>query len=232
MVRLSLGNREIFINRLYSFRNKWEAIRGRYILWMLSGASPKDKDADHPTPVIPLSAAGQGQQEIDQESFIELYNELYAPLTLFAKSFVQDMALAEDIIMDVFSKYWERRTVFNSVKDIKAFMYVSVRNSCYDYLRHQQVVKSADHQLEYLFQAAEKVNTLEEVEAEVTIAETMQHIYEAITRLPDRYRRIVELMYFENKSIQEIAEILQIPYQTVVTQRLRALSKLKIKLLQ
>ena len=226
MVRFSLGSRETLIHPLYSFRHTWELFRAKYILWMLSGA----------TPVIPLSAAsaasGQALPEIDQQSFIELYNGLYAPLTLFAKSYVQDMAVAEDIIMDVFSRYWEKRAVFNSVKDIKAFMYVSVRNSCYDHLRHQQVVRSADNQLEYLFQAAEKVNTLEEVEAEVTISETMQHIYEAITRLPDRYRRIVELMYFENKSIHEIAEILQVPYQTVVTQRLRALNKLKVKLLQ
>ncbi|WP_315815403.1 RNA polymerase sigma factor [Paraflavitalea speifideaquila] len=151
-------------------------------------------------------------------------------MTSLAKSIVQNEAQAEDIIMDVLCTYWEKRGDFHQVRDVKAYLYVTVRNRCYDYFRHQQVIKAAGPQLEYLFQPTDEISSFEEMQAEVTVAETIVQLYQAIEGLPEKYRRILELQYFENKSITEIGDILAKPYQTVVTQRLRALSRLKIKL--
>ena len=52
-------------------------------------------------------------------------------------------------------------------------------------------------------------------------------IYDAVMKLPTKYRVVVDLYYFEDYSIKEIAEILHVKETTVQTQLMRARTKLK-----
>ena len=45
---------------------------------------------------------------------------------------------------------------------------------------------------------------------------------EVVSQLKDRYRRLVELWYFEEKSYEEISEDLNLPLGTVKAQLFRA----------
>ena len=52
-------------------------------------------------------------------------------------------------------------------------------------------------------------------------------VYEAVLKLPDRYRTVVQLYYCENYSVDEIADILQISPSNVQTRLYRGRKKLK-----
>ena len=52
--------------------------------------------------------------------------------------------------------------------------------------------------------------------------ERIERMREVVSQLKDRYRRLVELRYFEEKSYEEISEELNLPLGTVKAQLFRA----------
>ena len=52
-------------------------------------------------------------------------------------------------------------------------------------------------------------------------------LYDAVQKLPIKYRSVVHLYYYEDYSIKEIADILKLRETTVQTQLMRARKKLK-----
>ena len=52
--------------------------------------------------------------------------------------------------------------------------------------------------------------------------ERIERMREVVAQLKDRYRRLVELRYFEEKSYEEISEELDLPLGTVKAQLFRA----------
>jgi len=71
--------------------------------------------------------------------FFKLYSK---SLGYFAFRLVQDKLEDEDITEECFVKVWERRSDFKTEENLKAFLYISCRNACLDYLRRIKV-KSA-----------------------------------------------------------------------------------------
>ena len=47
--------------------------------------------------------------------------------------------IAEDIVQDVFASLWEENRIFPSQANFRSFLYISIRNAAFDYLRHQNV---------------------------------------------------------------------------------------------
>ena len=75
-------------------------------------------------------------QNGDKESYRLLFNILYPSMCLFAKKFIDDYDDAEDITQEVFIELWHQRTKFESFNQIKAFLYLSVKNRCMNFKKH------------------------------------------------------------------------------------------------
>ena len=60
------------------------------------------------------------------------FKQYYRPLCLYALHFVEDADLAEDIVQDAFVALWEGH---REVRDIRSYLYASVRNGCLTCLR-------------------------------------------------------------------------------------------------
>lgn len=50
----------------------------------------------------------------------------------YAAKFISDSSICEDIVQDIFIKFWENRNTFLNIFTVKAFFYKSIRNSCLD----------------------------------------------------------------------------------------------------
>src|SRR5690606_25622655 len=80
------------------------------------------------------------QYDIENEQdYDRLFKILYKPLCFFAYKFLLDKDKAEDIVQECLLRFWQRKERFESFLKIRSFLYVSVRNSCYDELEHQKV---------------------------------------------------------------------------------------------
>ena len=45
----------------------------------------------------------------NEKEFRKLYEEYYAPFCLYAKRFINDMTVCEDLVSDVFVSLWDKR---------------------------------------------------------------------------------------------------------------------------
>ena len=143
---------------------------------------------------------------------IDLYfKQYYRPLCLYALHFVEDTDLAEDIVQDAFVALWERH---EEVRDIRSYLYASVRNGCLTCLRKRSGYAKA---------AIEDI-PVEELE---DTADKEARLWSAIDALPNKRRQILLLAKRDGLKYEEIASRLGISISTVRNQMSKALAALK-----
>ncbi len=164
------------------------------------------------------------------------YDLFYPRLVFFAEGIIADPLSAEDIVEDVFIRFWYKRTDFETEKYIRSFLYVSVKNACLDHLRHLGAVSRSEAKLAYWWEAqkAHIVDMEEEREKimrEAIRAEVSQQLFDAIEMLPDRCKQIFKLSYFHKMHNRSVAEQLRLSVFTVRNQKAIAMKILRSILL-
>ena len=158
----------------------------------------------------------------DEMIFKKIFKQFYLPVRSFAWRFVKDNDIAEDIVQDVFLLLWEKRVTFNVLAEIKSFLYISVRNACLDYLKHERVKqKNEIGILDFMPSETEQEFILEE--------EVDALIYKAIEDLSKQSQKIV-IMTMNGDSNLEIAQKLNITVNTVKSTKLKAYRLLRKRL--
>jgi len=164
-------------------------------------------------------------REGDRNEFKHAYDLLYETIYTFVYNLVRNEEEGQDITTDTFIKLWRLRDRFESLNNIKAFLYVTSRNACLDHFRKQQRERSLQKEIRYLLDMEMQSNH------EVIGAEVISELYTRIENLPGGCRQIVKMILFENLNTTEIAQKLGISNQAVLNQRAKAVSKLSKALL-
>jgi len=153
------------------------------------------------------------KQPMRAEDYI-LIEKYSAAVYRMAYSMVKNTQDAEDIHQEVFLKYLAKRPEFESEEHAKAwFLRVTINLA-------KNLWKTAWRQ---------RVVSLGEVDREEE-TETQQEedqLIEIVKRLPQKYRTVVHLFYYEEYSLEEIADLLKAKPSTVRTRLTRARQKLK-----
>src|SRR4051812_17685683 len=74
-------------------------------------------------------------QKGDQLAFKAVYEKFYESVYRFTKRLTEDTHEGENIALDLFVKLWERRENFETLQNIKAFLFISARNACLNFLK-------------------------------------------------------------------------------------------------
>jgi RNA polymerase sigma-70 factor (family 1) len=156
--------------------------------------------------------------------FFKLYNK---SLQYFVLRMIEEEDEAEDIVASCFVKLWERRTDFASPDKLKSFLYVSCRNSCFNYLRHLKI--KSEVQLTYF---KELEDSAEDVLYKIVESEVLQALHREIELLPENYREVFKRIYFEQQKTDEIAVELGLTVQTVRNYKTRAVELLRSAMLK
>jgi RNA polymerase sigma-70 factor (ECF subfamily) len=156
-----------------------------------------------------------------------LFKRHYKPLCYFAWQLTGNKAEAEDIAGDVFLKLWRKHNDFETLRNIKAFLYIATRNACFDYLKHLQRKNASHEELLYLAESSEDL-----IEAHIIKSEILRNILFEVETLPPVRKQIFKLIYLENLTTSEIAQKLNITTDTVRVQKARALNLLRTQLLK
>ena len=155
----------------------------------------------------------------DEAQFRFIFDKYYITLCMFANQYVEDDALAADIVQECFVKLWQLRDDFMYVDQIKSFLYTSVRNKSLNELEHTKVMN------EY----AQKVMEMGKdsfFQDKVIAEESYRILVDAIDKLPPQMKNIMRLA-LEGKTNPEIAEALNISGETVHSQKKIAYRKLR-----
>ena len=69
------------------------------------------------------------------EAFKVLFFEYYPELFSFSQMLLQHRSLARKMTMEAFFLLWSKRKEIDSVKQVKALLYLAVRNKCMEQLK-------------------------------------------------------------------------------------------------
>ncbi len=159
------------------------------------------------------------------EALQSLLKQYYSPLCLFAERLLNNRAASEDIVGESFIKLWNRRNDFESTQNIKAFLYITVRNACLNYLKQAKRDSLNQKQLAYLSGEKEEFILNEMIRAEV-----LKEVMNEIENLPEQCRKVLKLAYLEGLQNKEVAKVLNISVHTVKNQKARAIQLMKTRL--
>ncbi len=164
-------------------------------------------------------------QQGDSQAFTYFFQLHYRPLCYFAAQLVGDHQDAEDIVKDTYVKLWQKHVSFATSQNIKAFLYITTRNACLNFLRHLQVREASRKELMFL----EEIKGQELVVNRMIKAELMQEIYSEIEKLPEKRRMVFKMAYLEGLKNDEIAEQMNISIHTVKEHKGKALQFLRLR---
>ena len=117
------------------------------------------------------------------------------------------------------------REDFGSLPEMKAFLFVAVRNACIDHLRKMKRRNKSTLEFEYLSKRHEQF-----YETELIASKVLQLIYAEVELLPHQCKQVFKLIFIDNKSTSDIAIEMAISPQTVLNQKAKALQKLRLAL--
>ena len=160
-------------------------------------------------------------QRGDKESFRLLFNMLYPVMCLFARKFIVDYDDAEDITQEIFIELWNQRAKFESINQIKAFLYLSIKNRCINFKKHISIK-------EKYAQTTLSDNDIV-FDAFVIEAEVVQNLNNAINKLPEQRKQVI-MLSMQGLTNNEIADSMQISINTVKQQKKIAYKQLREKL--
>jgi RNA polymerase sigma-70 factor (family 1) len=160
------------------------------------------------------------QQKIPEfEKVFHLFNPA---LCFFARRLVNDQAIAQDIVTDVFVKLWQKQADFKTVYAVKAFLYISTRNAC---LNHNQQVQYQTRIRETIRQQSNDIDT--DAMNEVIHTEVLRQVYTIVNELPEKCKEVMLLSYNKGLDCHEIARRMRLSVHTVRNQKNRGVHLVK-----
>lgn len=142
---------------------------------------------------------------------------------------------AEDVAQEAFLRAYKNLDSYNSKHKFSTWIYRIATNLCIDKMRKKKADYSLDAELDGLDGGdmyARLAAPTETPEEETVRTETRAEVQQAIENLPDNYRAAVILKYLHDMSLQEIADILEVPVSTVKTRVHRGREALRHELKQ
>ena len=126
-----------------------------------------------------------------------IWEEYQGALLLFIKKKTQNSSSAEDILHEVFLKFYTKFETISDNSKIKGWLYQTARNTITDHYRAQRF--SAE-----LPENVEDISEPDENTAQMQLADCLPVI---LKHLPDKYRQPISLAHIDQLTQQEIAKV-------------------------
>lgn len=127
---------------------------------------------------------------------------------------------AEDIVQETFLRVYTNLNRYDDNLKFSTWIYRIGTNLCIDRLRKRKASYSLDAEVSDS-EGADWYSLLPSdertPEGELILSETQEQVRRAVDALPEKYKSAVILRYMHDMSLQEIAEVLDMPVTTVKT---------------
>ena len=178
-----------------------------------------DKKRKEDKRLIGLALSGD---EKAYESLLNKYRNLVFSIML---KMARNKQEAEDLTQEAFMKAFSSLATFNDEFAFSTWLMKIASNNCIDFLRKRKLRTYSIHEpVQYKDEKIEIDIPDRDPTPEKTLiqSERSRMIEETIQALPERYRYVIILRHKEEKSYEEIAEIMNLPLGTVKAQIVRA----------
>lgn len=154
-------------------------------------------------------------KEISKEEFVKLIDENKLSMYKLAKSILKNDSQAEDALSESILKAYKNKDKIKDVNNFKLWIMKILANECYNLIRKNKRFELIDN--------LESLNLIH-------MDKSSNNLKEIVEKLNKEYSSVIVLYYYEDMSIKQISDILNIPEGTVKSRLSRAKSKLRVLL--
>ena len=161
----------------------------------------------------------------DDTAFVEIIRDYKDGLQIYLCSITGNVHTAEDLTEDTFVKVITKKPKFSGKSTFKTWLYSIGRNVSLDFLRKNS--RSVEVSTDDIMELASDERTLEE--AYIKEEEKLE-LQGAMKKLPDAYRQVLWLTYFEEMTNKEVSIVMKKSVHNIETLLYRARKALKEEL--
>ncbi|MFA6430235.1 MAG: RNA polymerase sigma factor [Candidatus Paceibacterota bacterium] len=165
----------------------------------------------------------------DEASFPKLVDIYLKSIFNFSYRIIGSEKDAEDITQEIFLKVWKNLKKFDIEKSFKTWIFSIAKNTCIDYLRKKRDIPMS------VFDDEDGGNFIQDnleseessPEEKIILKENKKIFDEILKELSITQREIIVMKYVNELSLSEVAEIMNMPKDTVKSHHRRALLKMR-----
>lgn len=153
-------------------------------------------------------------RERNQEYYREIVIRYQVKLKRYANYILKNKEDAEDVVQEAFIKAFKNLNSFDTKKKFSSWIYRIVHNEAMNWIAKRKKIISLDENEDWVENISDESEPLEDVFDKKQIA---KKIRTCINDMPIAYRTCMAFFYIEERSYEEISDILMIPTGTVGT---------------
>ena len=161
----------------------------------------------------------------DQKAYAELMGRYKDTIFFMLLKMVKDKDDADDLTIEAFGKAFRNLHQYTPDYAFSTWLFKIATNNCIDFIRRRKVAVSLDRTYETAEGdevSMEPRSDFLNPEEKAIKKQKIKLMQSVVEKLQPRYRTLVELRYFQEKSYEEIATELDLPIGTVKAQLFRA----------
>jgi len=157
----------------------------------------------------------------DKIAFSRLYKYYISDLYHFGCRICKNQELVKDSLQELFISLWNKRDSLPEVKNVKSYLITSLRNRLIRKMSNSQ--KTKIYNIDELLLQSNVDQIADDTEKE----RLSKKLRIKISHLSLRQKEVLHLRYYQNLSLVEISEIMNMKYQSVSNLLGRAINKMK-----
>ncbi len=161
-------------------------------------------------------------RENNPQLYSEIIHRYQSKLSNYLRKFINHQDELEDVLQEVFIKVYKNLFGFDINKKFSSWIFRIAHNEAINNIRKRkkEILSLDDNEWQVI---DEKINLEKELEEKIN----RKIIEKALLKIKSKYREVLILYFLEEKTYEEISEILRIPISTVGVLLLRGKKKLK-----
>lgn len=162
----------------------------------------------------------------DINVFSSIFKGYYPKLRNYGIKITGNTALTEDCLQDFFLYLYENRENLGEVNNVKAYLFISFRRAIFKKLKKEKSYIDFDENFESFINFEFSPEELAIQKEFTSIKKTT--LSSILNNLSPREKEVVYLKYYSNLATKEIAEVMNITYQSVLNTLQKAFVKLRV----
>lgn len=161
----------------------------------------------------------------DEKAFSTLFEKYYEHLIRYGNSLSPFPEKVQDCVQDVFADVWLYRQTVQDTVVVKAYLLSSVRKRLARLRERDHIFKKTDSvdSIEFLYEFSIEHQLI----ADEATLDQVTHLNKLINELPSRQKEALHLRYHQGLVVEQIAEMLEVNYQSANNLLHRALLNLR-----
>jgi len=147
----------------------------------------------------------------DRGAMQALYARHHVRVYRFLLRLTNDASLAEELVSDVFFAVWRNAASFSGKSEPSTWMLAIARHKAFSALKRRPHERLTDEMANAIVDPADGAQAMIERD------DRSAAIQACLARLSPDHREVIDLVYYHDKSVEEVAEITGVPRSTVKT---------------